>query len=226
MMLSVPATDPAATILALRHASIGFEVLMVQRNSRGFFGGIVVFPGGKVDDIDVPGGHTPLDDLSHKYAALREFAEETGILITDSGPIRAPKSRDDGFYRSLHQQGVTMGVDDLVLVSRWVTPELAPRRFDTRFYVVRCDGAPEVVIDTDELVGFEWIAPQSALERYESGIWALIGPTIAHLRWLSRWSSIEQAIRSARGADGRTLVVPRRGDDGSLLPIHMPADAS
>lgn len=223
-MLSVSVTDPAATTLALRQAAIGFEVLMVQRNSRGFFGDIVVFPGGKVDDIDVPEGHAPSDDLAHKCAALREFAEETGILITDSGPIRAPDARDDEFYRTLEQEEVAMGVDALVLVSRWVTPELAPRRFDTRFYVVGCEGAPEVVIDTDELVGYEWIAPRSALERYEAGTWALIGPTIAHLQWLSRWSSIEEAIRSARGADGRTLIVPRRVDDGSLLPIHMPAE--
>ena len=220
----MPGTDPAATVLALRHASSGFEVLMVQRNSRGFFGDIVVFPGGKVDDVDVPDGLTPHDDLSHRNAALRDFAEETGILLSSSGPIRAPGLRDRAFYDWLEADTVTSGVNDLVLVSRWVTPELAPRRFDTRFYVVGCDDPPEVEIDTEELVAHEWIDPGAALDRHEAGMWSLIRPTIAHLQWLSRWSSVEEALASARGADGRTLIIPRRVEDGSLLPVHMPAE--
>ena len=211
-------------MLALRHASSGFEVLMVQRNSRGFFGDIVVFPGGKVDDVDVPDGLTPHDDLSHRNAALRDFAEETGILLSSSGPIRAPGLRDRAFYDWLEADTVTSGVNDLVLVSRWVTSELAPRRFDTRFYVVGCDDAPEVEIDSEELVAHEWIDPEAALDRYEAGMWSLIRPTIAHLQWLSRWSSVEEALASAGGADGRTLIIPRRVEDGSLLPVHMPAE--
>ncbi|HEY7821201.1 MAG TPA: NUDIX domain-containing protein, partial [Acidimicrobiia bacterium] len=73
----MPEPDPAATVLALRPSSSDFEVLMVQRNSRGFFGGLAVFPGGRVEDVDVPTGLGPDDDLSHRNAALREFAEET-----------------------------------------------------------------------------------------------------------------------------------------------------
>jgi len=211
-------------VLALRQASSRFEVLMVQRNSRGFFGDIVVFPGGKVDHVDVPEGLTIDDDLSHRNAALREFAEETGILLTSSGPIRAPGLRDRAFYDWLEANMLNSGVNDLVLVSRWVTPELAPRRFDTRFYVVGCDDAPEVEIDTDELVAHEWIDPEAALGRHEAGMWSLIRPTIAHLQWLSHWSSVEEALVSARGADGRTLIIPRRVEDGSLLPVHMPAE--
>jgi len=48
-------------------------------------------------------------------------------------------------------------------------------------------------------------------------------PTAAPLRWVRR-TSVEDALASARGADGRTLVGPRRVEDGSLVPIHMPAD--
>jgi 8-oxo-dGTP pyrophosphatase MutT (NUDIX family) len=222
-MSRAPHADPAATILALRPSPGGFEVLIVQRNSRGFFGDLVVFPGGRVDDIDTPAGLSIHDDLSHRNAALREFAEETGILISDRGPVRAPQVREDGYYRWLADQEVSPGVDDLVLVSRWVTPEAAPRRFDTRFYVVGCVGAPEVEIDTDELIWHQWATPDAALERYARGDWAMFQPTLAHLRWLRRWDSIEDAISSAEGADGRTLILPRRVEDGSLLPIHMPA---
>jgi len=199
-------------------------VLVVQRNSRGFFGDLVVFPGGRVDAIDVPDGLDLHDDLSHRKAAIREFAEETGILLTKKGPVRAPRVRDDDYYRWLGDHDISPADDDLVLVSRWVTPEAAPRRFDTRFYVARCVGAPEVEIDTDELIWHAWVTPAIALERHDLGEWAMFQPTLTHLRWLLRWQSIEDAIRSAEGADGRTLILPRKVEDGSLLPIHMPAE--
>lgn len=220
----VPEPDPAATVLALRPSSTGFEVLMVKRNARGFFGGLAVFPGGRVEDVDVPAGLSSDDDLSHRNAALREFAEETGILITPTGTEKVPGVRDHAYYEWLDAHGHEPNVDGLVLVSRWVTPEIAPRRFDTRFYVAVCDDPPEVEIDTSELIGHEWVTPADALDRHGSGTWSMVRPTIAHLRWLRRWSSVEEALRSAEGADGRTRIIPRVVDDGSLLPIHMPAE--
>lgn len=219
----MPDADPAATILALRPGPDGFEVLVVRRNSHGYFGGLVVFPGGRVDGIDVPERLSHQDDLSHRNAALREFAEETGILITEQRPIRAPQVRDAGYYDWLDVRGLAPGVDRLVLVSRWVTPESAPRRFDTRFYVVSCVDAPEVEIDPDELVWHRWVTPKSALERHRMGEWPMFRPTLSHLQWLDEFDSIDDAIESAEGADGRTLILPRRVEDGSLLPVHMPA---
>lgn len=220
----MPIPDPAATVLALRPSSDGFEVLMVHRNSRGYFGDLAVFPGGRVEDMDVPDGGTSDDDLSHRNAAVREFAEETGIMITDEGVTVAPDVRGEQFYTWLSDESVSSGAGRLVLVSRWVTPELAPRRFDTRFYVVDCVDPPDVAIDSDELVGHEWVTPGSALERHEAGAWNMFRPTLAHLRWLQRWPSIDEAIGSAEGAESRTLTIPDTVEDGSLLPIQMPAD--
>jgi len=199
-------------------------VLMVHRNSRGFFGGIVVFPGGRVDEGDTVRGGRGDEESAHRWAALREFAEEAGILITVDGPVSAPGLRDAAFYEWLDDQPLIPGVDRLVLVSRWVTPEYAPRRFDTRFYVVACLDPPEVAIDGDELVSHEWVVPEVALERHRSGDWSMMQPTISHLRWLSRRKSIEDALGSARGAERRTLVVPRVDEDGSILSINMPVE--
>lgn len=69
-----------------------------------------------------------------------------------------------------------------------------------------------------------WVTPDQALRRAASGDWAMILPTLAHLRWLSRRFSIEDALASAAGADGRTLIRPRLIEDGSLVPVHLPAD--
>ncbi len=177
-----------------------------------------------MDDVDVARGGGLDEDLAHRWAALREFAEEAGILITSNGVTPAPGLRDAAFYEWLDIQGVSPGIDRLVLVSRWVTPDFAPRRFDTRFYVVACTDPPEVEIDTDELVGHEWVAPEAALERQREGTWSMMQPTISHLRWLSRHDSVDDALGSARGADDRTLAIPRVDEDGSMLSINMPAE--
>ena len=112
------------------------------------------------------------------------------------------------------------------LISRWVTPELSTRRFDTRFYLLASAEPPPVRLDTTELVSFDWVTSGEALGRSASGEWPMILPTIAHLRWLVRRSSIEDAMVSSRGADGRTLIEPKRVEDGSILPILVPEDAS
>lgn len=220
----MPVPDPAATVISLREGPEGFEVLMVKRNPRGFFGSLVVFPGGRVDDVDCRNGEPTTSESAHRRAAIRELAEEAGFVVTDRGILGAGGVKDADFYEWLTRRGLRMDPSALVLVSRWVTPEEAPRRFDTRFYLLACNESPDVAIDDDELVGHRWVTPQEALARHDNGDWPMWLPTTAHLRWLAKRSSIEQAIDSARGADGRTLIEPRRVEDGSIVPIHLPAE--
>ncbi|MGD2043711.1 MAG: NUDIX domain-containing protein, partial [Acidimicrobiia bacterium] len=94
----MPEPDPAATVVLLRPAEQGFEVLMVHRNAKGFFGSFVVFPGGRVEDLDIPEGLTADDDLSHRRAAIRELAEEAGIYLGVDGAIAAPDLRGAELY--------------------------------------------------------------------------------------------------------------------------------
>lgn len=222
--------DPAATVILLRARSDPFEVLMVHRHSRGFFGSLMVFPGGAVDDSDrselarsVVSG--PDEDHDHRAAALRELAEETGIAYGSDGCHRAPPLKGDDLYRWHLERGEVLPGEDLTLVSRWVTPEMAPRRFDTRFYLLSAVEPPAVRLDTDELIDYRWMTPQEALDRHESGDYPMVLPTLAHLRWLARRPTIEDALGSADGADGRSLVHPQRAHDGSLIPTLLPSES-
>ena len=77
-------TEPrqAASIVVLRDAAEGPEVLLVQRNpQQRFMGGAWVFPGGAVHD----------DDADHAAAAVRELDEEAGIQL--GGAVPVPFSR-------------------------------------------------------------------------------------------------------------------------------------
>jgi len=220
---------PAATVMLIRDSGAGVEVLVVHRRPRGFFGGLTVFPGGAVDPVDASGladevvtGNHP--DQAFRVAALRELAEETGLALSVDGVVSAPDRRGEGLLSTLRATGIRLDGSALTLVSRWITPEEAPTRFDTRFYVVGADDTPEVRIDSDELVDHMWVAPGDALAMHAVGTLEMFLPTVAHLRWLERRHTVDDAVAAANGADGRSLVAPRRMDDGSLVPIHLPAD--
>jgi 8-oxo-dGTP pyrophosphatase MutT (NUDIX family) len=93
---------PAATVLTLRDAPNGYEILMLRRNVRSeFMGGIFVFPGGAVDNEDADAAVYGLTDdvaserlglehggLAYYVASLRELFEEAGLLIVCDGDGR------------------------------------------------------------------------------------------------------------------------------------------
>jgi 8-oxo-dGTP pyrophosphatase MutT (NUDIX family) len=105
-----PATPrPAATVILLRrggrHAEIGLQVLLVQRNPEArFMPGVWVFPGGAVDAHDGEG------ETAHRAAAVRELAEEAGIELAANElvaysrwitPKAVPIRFDTRFYLAL-----------------------------------------------------------------------------------------------------------------------------
>jgi 8-oxo-dGTP pyrophosphatase MutT (NUDIX family) len=118
---------PAATLILLRDASDGPEVLLVKRNpEQSFMGGAWVFPGGAVKEGE--GGPAP--------AALRELEEEAGIAMTDTAAL-APFSRwitpeevtvrfDTHFFLAAAPPGAEARPDGHECVdARWIRPAAA-----------------------------------------------------------------------------------------------------
>ena len=116
----------AASVIVLRDAPQGPEVLLVQRNpSARFMGGAWVFPGGAVDA-----------DEGVEETALRELAEEAAIEVTDAGAL-TPFSRwitpaevkirfDTWFFVVEAPAGASPRVDGAECVDlRWIAPQAA-----------------------------------------------------------------------------------------------------
>jgi len=84
---------PAATVILLRDARGQLETLMLRKASKIAFGGMWVFPGGRVDEIDSR-GLAPDDELgAARRAAVREAEEEAGVRVDASAMVPSPTGR-------------------------------------------------------------------------------------------------------------------------------------
>lgn len=75
----------AGTVVLLRDASDGFEVLLIRRPERGSFAGAWVFPGGKVEPQDRRVGASEMQDA--RRAGIRETQEEVGLTVDGLVPL-------------------------------------------------------------------------------------------------------------------------------------------
>lgn len=125
-----PVTVPrlAATVILLRGAERGLEVLLAQRNpSARFMGGAWVFPGGAVGAEDGEG------EAALRTAAARELREEAGIALPDPEkliafsrwitPAQVKIRFDTWFFLAPVPAGARPIVDGEEMVdARWYTP--------------------------------------------------------------------------------------------------------
>jgi 8-oxo-dGTP pyrophosphatase MutT (NUDIX family) len=160
---------PAATVVVVRDAGVGPQVLMLHRSSKGAFGGHWVFPGGKLDPADhQPSDRDPLDPYRH--AAVREASEEADI--------------------ALH-------VSDLVTLSYWEPPASQPKRFGTWFFVAAAT-AGDVTVDGHEIHDHAWLTPKEVLARRDRGEVELAAPTWMTLYQVSAYSTTEALLTAER----------------------------
>lgn len=204
-----PSTPRAAASLILlrhggHHGERAIEVLLVRRSPESsFMPGVWVFPGGVVEPEDVAAearrGTTDAErqDLAHRACAARELGEEAGIEMPADADLRP--------------------------WSRWITPEAAPVRFDTRFYVALAPPHSRARPDGAETTEATWISPNEALERHGKGELALVFPTIKHLESLLPYSSSDDVLAAARDRQIEP-VVPRVVGEGKALRVVLPGE--
>lgn len=173
---------------------------MGRRPPGGAFGGLWVFPGGALEEIDVD----PEPDLRWRLAALRETAEEVGIFATDPPGISVTMA--ENLHHALASLGARFAVERLLGLSHWVTPAVVPRRFDTRFYLLVLeagDGEPQT---SSEFEVVTWVSPLRALADPDH---PMILPTEAHLRYVAEFSRVADLVAAVEATAHIPKVEPR-----------------
>jgi 8-oxo-dGTP pyrophosphatase MutT (NUDIX family) len=184
--------------------------------------------------------------LAFWVAALRECFEEAGVLVAQprsgglsgGGGLLDTSDPEVAARFALHRDAVnagTMGLldvcrsEDLVLatdtvcyVSHWITPDLAPRRYDTRFFVTSAPPGQVARHDDGETIATVWIRPAAALARSAAGQMELLPPTVANLRNIEPFRTTAEVMAWARGVTDVPTVLPVvLVEDGQVLILRL-----
>jgi 8-oxo-dGTP pyrophosphatase MutT (NUDIX family) len=171
-------------------------------------GGVVVFPGGKLDAADADAALAArcdgLDaraavfarDEDHARAlaicACREALEEAAILPATPPPDAAALEalRRDlagggaSFAALIDGAGLVLTTKSLVPFARWVTPKAEARRYDARFFVTTLPEGQRGEHDARETTSSVWATPAVMLAAFRRGDVFLAPPTIRALELL------------------------------------------
>lgn len=193
----------AATVVLLRDHSDGLQVLMMRKNSKMAFGGMWVFPGGKVDESDYD-PNAPKDVFAaSRQAAIREAEEEAGIHLE---------------------------THELQPFSHWTPPVETPKRFATWFFIADfAEG--DVTIDNSEIIDSQWLSVEDIFARQANKEIELAPPTWMTLNELKPCQTVQEAFKLAQSRPPRFYltqvgelngdhVLMWEGDDG-----YIPSDA-
>ena len=184
----------------------------------------------------------PAGGLAFWVAAIRESFEESGYLLAygpdgDLVSLTEPDVAErfvdhrravDGGQRSLVEvcetEDLRLAVDTMWYFGRWVTPEGAPRRYDTRFFLAAAPPHQTPVHDDREVIANVWIRPAEALERQQAGEFSMLPPTIASLKALLASTTAAEALAAAAEVVDIPTMQPRVIMDDGGVRIVMPGD--
>ncbi|MED6327483.1 MAG: NUDIX hydrolase [Actinomycetota bacterium] len=167
---------PAATVVLLSDGAEGVETLMLRKNSKIAFGGMWVFPGGRIDEGD---------------AVLNKAGEPDGLATAAVAAVR----------EAHEEASVALDPATLVWFAHWVPPPVMPKRFATFFFAAPWGGRTgDVTIDDGEITEHEWMRPVDAMKRRDVGDIELAPPTWVTLNRLAGFASVNEALDEL-GAD-------------------------
>jgi 8-oxo-dGTP pyrophosphatase MutT (NUDIX family) len=195
----------AATVVLARDRPDGLEVLMLKRDSRIAFGGMWVFPGGRVDPGDIDPAGAEDEVAAARRAAAREAHEEAGLRLD---------------------------LDTLVPLSHWTPPVSAPRRFNTWFFLARAPADALVLVDGREIHEHGWLRPADALAQRDAGQIELAPPTWVTLWRLTPATTVDDAIGQAKASAPQRFETHMTTVDGVFVALfegdagYMDSDAN
>jgi 8-oxo-dGTP pyrophosphatase MutT (NUDIX family) len=148
-----------------------------------------------------PGGALdPADgtgETGHRACAIRELREEASIELGEE--------------------------DELVLFSRWITPEVVSRRFDAWFFLALAPAHTAPQPDGVETTEARWFEPQTALRAQGAGELALAFPTIKQLESLLDFRTSDEAIDAHRERPVE-VILPKVVGTPEEFRVVLPGD--
>jgi len=185
--------------------------------------------------------------LAFWVAALRECFEEAGVLLAyrgDGGAERdtvleahdaetrhrlatmrlALNAGEVRFLDACRREGLRLATDRVHYFSHWITPEPAPKRYDTRFFVAAVPAGQVPIHDDYETVDTVWVRPDDALARAKAGEFDLIFPTMKNLEAISRFTTSGELLAAAAAVERVPTVLPRVVADERGFRILLPGD--
>ena len=169
--------------------------------------------------------------LRYWVAVARECFEECGVLLARrdgrmlefvDSEVRARFSRYReelladrmSFGEICRREELQVACDRLAYFSHWLTPEVAPRRFDTRFFIAAMPPDQRTLAHTEETRGEHWEHPERALARHEEGGWSMIDPTLRSLEALTHFDTVSDVLAGVRQRDHLVPWTPELGAQG------------
>lgn len=138
------------------------------------------------------------DEAGLRACALRELAEEAGIELAAS--------------------------EELVLFTRWITPEVIATRFDAWFFLALAPSHTPPQPDGVETTEARWFQPAAALEAQEMGEVVLSFPTVTQLGWLAEFGTSDEAMAAYRERTVEPILPKVIADDGAEPRVVLPGD--
>ena len=146
-------------------------------------------------------------------AAVRETFEESGVLLagesadsvvadTTSDEWEADRQalldRSVSLAELLGRRGLVLRADLLRPWSRWITPVVEPRRYDTRFFAAALPAGQRTRDVGGEASEVAWVRPAEAHQAGKRGEIRLFPPTAVTLSELADCVSVDTALAGPR----------------------------
>jgi 8-oxo-dGTP pyrophosphatase MutT (NUDIX family) len=146
-------------------------------------------------------------------AAVRETFEESGVVLagesadsvvadTTSDEWEADRQalldRSISLAELLSRRGLLLRADLLRPWSRWITPVIEPRRFDTRFFAAAMPSGQRTRDVGGEAAAVAWVSPADALAAGKRGELRLFPPTAVTLTELGACGDLDTVLTGPR----------------------------